>query len=136
MAPLSIASDTDCFAPDAQPFDPPSGCRLLPKCASTLGACAAAARGERSPLLRHRGGVIVPIMQGVLWGLFFRWAAKAIRGDSVKRVIATTDAAAMYNPVSSAILAPNGMLYTAGMIGRSPETGQMLPAFGEPKSTT
>ena len=49
----------------------------------------------------------------------------------MKRVIATTDAAAMYNPVSQATLAPNGMLYTAGMIGRSPETGQMLPAFDE-----
>jgi len=49
----------------------------------------------------------------------------------VKRVIATTDAAAMYNPVSQATLAPNGMLYTAGMIGRSQETGQMLPAFDE-----
>jgi len=35
----------------------------------------------------------------------------------------------MYNPVSQATLAPNGMLYTAGMIGRSPETGRMLPAF-------
>jgi len=49
----------------------------------------------------------------------------------VKRVVATTDAAAMYNPVSQATLAPNGMLYTAGMIGRSPETGRMLPAFNE-----
>jgi len=49
----------------------------------------------------------------------------------VKCVIATTDAAAMYNPVSQATLAPNGMLYTAGMIGRSQETGQMLPAFDE-----
>ena len=49
----------------------------------------------------------------------------------MKCVIATTDAAAMYNPVSQATLAPNGMLYTAGMIGRSQETGQMLPAFDE-----
>jgi enamine deaminase RidA (YjgF/YER057c/UK114 family) len=47
----------------------------------------------------------------------------------VKRVVATKQAAAMYNPVSQATLAPNGMLYTAGMIGRSPETGQMLPSF-------
>ena len=47
----------------------------------------------------------------------------------MKRVIATMSAAAMYNPVSQATLAPNGMLYTAGMIGRSPETGRMLPAF-------
>lgn len=47
----------------------------------------------------------------------------------MKTVIATTKAAAMYNPVSQATLAPNGMLYTAGMIGRSPETGQMLPTF-------
>ena len=37
----------------------------------------------------------------------------------------------MYNPVSQATLAPNGMLYTAGMIGRAPETGQMPPAFDE-----
>ena len=49
----------------------------------------------------------------------------------MKRVIATTSAAAMYNPVSQATLAPNGMLYTAGMIGRSPETGQMLATFDE-----
>ncbi len=49
----------------------------------------------------------------------------------MKRVIVTTNAAAMYNPVSQATLAPNGMLYTAGMIGRSPETGQMLPTFDE-----
>lgn len=49
----------------------------------------------------------------------------------MKRVIATTSAAAMYNPVSQATLAPNGMLYTAGMIGRSPDTGQMLPTFDE-----
>lgn len=47
----------------------------------------------------------------------------------MKKVIATPKAAAMYNPVSQATLAPNGMLYTAGMIGRSPETGQMLPTF-------
>ena len=49
----------------------------------------------------------------------------------MKRVIVTTNAAAMYNPVSQATLAPNGMLYTAGMIGRSQETGQMLPTFDE-----
>ena len=35
----------------------------------------------------------------------------------------------MYNPVSQATFAPNGMVYTAGMIGRSPETGEMLPTF-------
>jgi len=49
----------------------------------------------------------------------------------VKRVIATPNAAAMYNPVSQATLAPNGMLYTSGMIGRSHETGRMLPDFDE-----
>ena len=49
----------------------------------------------------------------------------------MKRVIATKSAGAMYNPVSQATLAPNGMLYTAGMIGRSAETGQMLPTFDE-----
>jgi 2-iminobutanoate/2-iminopropanoate deaminase len=49
----------------------------------------------------------------------------------VKRVVISARAAAMYNPVSQATLAPNGMLYTAGMIGRSPETGQMLPAFDD-----
>ncbi len=49
----------------------------------------------------------------------------------MKRVIATANAATMYNPVSQATLAPNGMLYTAGMIGRSPETGDMLPTFDE-----
>jgi 2-iminobutanoate/2-iminopropanoate deaminase len=49
----------------------------------------------------------------------------------VKRVIITASAAAMYNPVSQATVASNGMLYTAGMIGRSPETGQMLSAFDE-----
>ncbi len=37
----------------------------------------------------------------------------------------------MYNPVSQATLAPTGMLYTAGMIGRSPRTGQMLSTFDE-----
>src|SRR6266545_677264 len=52
-------------------------------------------------------------------------------GVNVKRVIATKNAAAMYNPVSQATLGPNGMLYTAGMIGRSPETGQMLATFEE-----
>jgi 2-iminobutanoate/2-iminopropanoate deaminase len=49
----------------------------------------------------------------------------------MKRTIATPNSAAMYNPVSQATVAPNGMLYTAGMIGRSPETGEMLPTFGE-----
>jgi 2-iminobutanoate/2-iminopropanoate deaminase len=49
----------------------------------------------------------------------------------VKRTISTKSAAAMYNPVSQATLAPNGMLYTAGMIGRSPDTGQMLQTFDE-----
>ena len=49
----------------------------------------------------------------------------------MKRVIQTTTAAAMYNPVSQATLAPNGMFYTAGMIGRSPESGEMLPSFAE-----
>jgi len=47
----------------------------------------------------------------------------------MKRVIATKKAAAMYNPVSQATLGPNGMLYTAGMVGRSPQTGEMLPTF-------
>lgn len=49
----------------------------------------------------------------------------------MKQIIATDKAAAMYNPVSQATVAPNGMLYTAGMIGRSPETGQMLATFDE-----
>lgn len=49
----------------------------------------------------------------------------------MKRVIATNSAAAMYNPVSQATVASNGMLYTAGMIGRSPDTGQMLSTFDE-----
>ena len=49
----------------------------------------------------------------------------------MKRVVSTPRAAAMYNPVSQATLAPNGMLYTAGMIGRSPETGEMPPTFDE-----
>ena len=49
----------------------------------------------------------------------------------MKRIITTQKAAAMYNPVSQATLAQNGMLYTAGMIGRSPETGEMLPGFDE-----
>jgi 2-iminobutanoate/2-iminopropanoate deaminase len=47
----------------------------------------------------------------------------------MKRVIKTTTAAAMYNPVSQATVAANGMLYTAGMIGRSPGSGEMLPSF-------
>lgn len=49
----------------------------------------------------------------------------------MKRVISTASAAAMYNPVSQATVARNGMMYTAGMIGRSPETGAMLPTFDE-----
>jgi Putative translation initiation inhibitor, yjgF family len=49
----------------------------------------------------------------------------------MKRVIKTTSAAAMYNPVSQATVAPNGMLYTAGMVGRSPESGEMLQTFTE-----
>ena len=49
----------------------------------------------------------------------------------MKRVIQTSTAAAMYNPVSQATLAPNGMFYSAGMIGRSPESGEMLPSFAE-----
>ena len=49
----------------------------------------------------------------------------------MKRVIKSSGAAAMYNPVSQATVAPNGMLYTAGMIGRSPESGAMLPSFDE-----
>jgi 2-iminobutanoate/2-iminopropanoate deaminase len=49
----------------------------------------------------------------------------------MKRVITTTGAAAMYNPVSQATVAPNGMLYTAGMIGRSPESGEMLATFDD-----
>jgi len=49
----------------------------------------------------------------------------------MKRVIKTTSAAAMYNPVSQATVAPNGMLYTAGMIGRSPDSGEMLATFDE-----
>ena len=49
----------------------------------------------------------------------------------MKRVISTNSAAAMYNPVSQATLTPHGMLYTAGMIGRSPETGKMPLAFDD-----
>ena len=49
----------------------------------------------------------------------------------MKRVIRTKNAAAMYNPVSQATLAHNGMLYTAGMVGRSPDSGEMLPTFDE-----
>lgn len=47
----------------------------------------------------------------------------------MKRIIKTPAAAAMYNPVSQATVAANGMFYSAGMIGRSPETGEMLPTF-------
>jgi 2-iminobutanoate/2-iminopropanoate deaminase len=49
----------------------------------------------------------------------------------MKRTIATQKAAAMYNPVSQATVAQNGMLYTSGMIGRSPETGEILHGFDE-----
>ena len=49
----------------------------------------------------------------------------------MKRAIKTTTSAAMYNPVSQATVAANGMLYTAGMVGRSPESGEMLPSFAE-----
>ena len=49
----------------------------------------------------------------------------------MKQVITTSTSAAMYNPVSQATVAANGMLYTAGMIGRSPASGEMLPSFAE-----
>lgn len=49
----------------------------------------------------------------------------------MKRIIQTSTAAAMYNPVSQATLAQNGMFHSAGMIGRSPESGEMLPSFAE-----
>ena len=49
----------------------------------------------------------------------------------MKSVIKTATAAAMYNPVSQATVAANGMLYTAGMIGRSSESGEMLPSFDQ-----
>jgi 2-iminobutanoate/2-iminopropanoate deaminase len=49
----------------------------------------------------------------------------------MKRIVSTKKAAAMYNPVSQATVAQNGMLYTAGMVGRSPDTGDMLPSFDE-----
>ena len=51
--------------------------------------------------------------------------------NPMKRVIKTEASAAMYNPVSQATVAANGMLYTAGMIGRSPENGEMHPSFAE-----
>lgn len=47
----------------------------------------------------------------------------------MKQVVSTKMAAAMYNPVSQATVAKNGMLYSAGMIGRSPETGEMKSTF-------
>lgn len=47
----------------------------------------------------------------------------------MKQVVSTKMAAAMYNPVSQATVAKNGMLYSAGMIGRSPETGEMHSTF-------
>ena len=49
----------------------------------------------------------------------------------MKRAIKTVASAAMYNPVAQATVAANGMLYTAGMIGRSPESGKMLSSFAE-----
>jgi len=49
----------------------------------------------------------------------------------MKRVIKTTASAAMYNPVSQATVAANGMLYSAGMVGPSPESGEMLSSFAE-----
>ncbi|HSC87065.1 MAG TPA: Rid family hydrolase [Polyangiaceae bacterium] len=49
----------------------------------------------------------------------------------MKRSIKTEASAAMYNPVSQATVAANGMLYTSGMIGRSPESGEMLSSFAE-----
>ena len=49
----------------------------------------------------------------------------------MKRTIKSPAAAAMYNPVSQATVAANGMFYTAGMIGRSAESGEMLPSFAE-----
>jgi 2-iminobutanoate/2-iminopropanoate deaminase len=53
------------------------------------------------------------------------------QGETMKRIVSTKKAAAMYNPVSQATVAQNGMLYTAGMVGRSPDTGDMLPSFDE-----
>ena len=47
----------------------------------------------------------------------------------MKQVVSTTMAGAMYNPASQATVAKNGMLYSAGMIGRSPETGEMHSTF-------
>ena len=38
----------------------------------------------------------------------------------MKRVIKTAASAAMYNPVSQATVASNGMLYTAGMMEGRP----------------
>jgi len=49
----------------------------------------------------------------------------------MKTPVATPDAAAMYNPISQSTVAPNGMFYSSGMIGRSPATGEMLPTFDE-----
>lgn len=46
----------------------------------------------------------------------------------MKRIIQTEKAGAMYNPVSQAAVA-GGMLYTAGMIGRDPVTGEMRRGF-------
>lgn len=47
----------------------------------------------------------------------------------MKQVVSTNEAGAMYNPVSQATVANNGMFYSAGMVGRSPETGEMHPTF-------
>ena len=50
-------------------------------------------------------------------------------GALMKLVITSKQAGAMYNPVSQATLAPNGMFYSAGMVGRSPHTGEMATTF-------
>jgi 2-iminobutanoate/2-iminopropanoate deaminase len=47
----------------------------------------------------------------------------------MKQVVSTKMAGAMYNPVSQATVTKNGMLYSAGMVGRSPETGEMHSTF-------
>ena len=47
----------------------------------------------------------------------------------MKQVVSTKSAGAMYNPVSQATVASNGMFYSAGMVGRSAETGEMNPTF-------
>jgi 2-iminobutanoate/2-iminopropanoate deaminase len=47
----------------------------------------------------------------------------------MKQIVSTKMAGAMYNPVSQATVTKNGMLYSAGMVGRSPETGEMHSTF-------